>query len=134
MPEPSDLEIQRLGTGYELDGVPLDELTPEPPEPNRADSANFSPVSDDDDDSEYARDYFDDADRERIADPIAESQGRSDERWSEGIEDEANPVFAEQNDDVDDENSLPEMGPIDVIEVPTPEQLDPNSSDRYLSE
>ena len=118
--------------GYELDGVPMGEYPGEPVTPNRAD-ADFSPVIDEDEET-YARDYFDDADREGIADPIAEAQGKADERWSDGIEDEANPIFAEQNDDVDDDHSLPEMGPIDVIEIPTPEQLDPSSSDRYLQE
>lgn len=126
---------RQLGTGNSINGIPFESdisQTKKSVFPNRAD-ADLNPEGETESDDIHARDYFDD-EQERLSDPIAEAYGINQVKWSEGIEDEANPVFAEQNDEIDDARSLPEMGPIDLIEIPTPDQLDPNSADRYLQE
>jgi hypothetical protein len=90
--------------------------------------------------SDYAAEYFD-AEEDRLGDPLEANQPdneriEADERWSEGINDEANEMLEEYEmaGDQIDENALPEMGPIDLIEKPTLEQLDPSTSDRYITE
>lgn len=121
----------QLGYGNNIDGIPLQGDMPQTESsavPNRTD-ADFNAKGDLE--SDYPVDYFD-AEENRLGDPIRGALG--DERWSDGVQDEENLEFAEQNDDVDDEFGLPEMGPIDLIEMPTPQQLDPSSSDRYLQE
>jgi hypothetical protein len=130
-----------LGTGYSIEGIPLEDDMPQLEKtsatPNR-DDTDFNVQGDLE--SDYAVDYFD-AEEDRLGDPLEANQPdneriEADERWSEGINDEANEMLEEYElaGDQIDENALPEMGPIDVIEKPTLEQLDPSTSDRYITE
>lgn len=130
-----DAGDRQEGYGNNIEGIPLDGELPQTESSADPDRAELDFTEKGDLESDYARDYFD-AEEERLGDPIAESSGKkTDESWSPGIEDEENMEFAEQTGDIDDDaEGLPEMGPIDVVEKPTPEQLDPASSDRYLTE
>jgi hypothetical protein len=132
-PNQGDAGERLLGYGNNIDGIPLDDDMPQTESsavPNRTD-ADFNTIGDRE--SDYAVDYFD-AEESRLGDPISDAQAKTDENWSDGISDEENMEFAEQTDDVEETDGLPEMGPIDVIEKPTPQQLDPSSSGRYLTE
>lgn len=57
----------------------------------------------------------------------------ADEEWSVGIEDEENQALFDVNEP-DSPSALPEMGTIDLVETPSDQQLDPSSSDRYITE
>lgn len=91
---------------------------------------------DDQGEATKAQHYFN-ADEERLGDPIVDySIKKADVRWSEGVEDEENLELADadQEDALSEHTALPEMLPIDLVESPTPEQLDGKSSQRYLTE
>lgn len=133
----NDAQERKLGYGYGVDGIPLKGDLPQDPKssttPNR-DDADFNVKGDLE--SDYARDYFD-AEGERLADPLTDRRvvgQEANETWSEGIGDEANLEMEAMDKDFPDDQALPEMGMIELIEEPTAEQLDPNSSDRYITE
>jgi hypothetical protein len=126
-----------LGYSNGIEGIPLEGDLPLDPKssatPNRED-ADFNAKGDLE--SDYAEDYFD-AEEERLGDPLADQRvvaTNDPEKWSEGVEDEANLELADLDKDFPDDQALPEMGRIELIEKPTAEQLDPSSSDRYITE
>lgn len=125
-----------LGYGHGIEGIPLEDDMPQLEKtsvtPNR-DDTDFNVAGDLE--SDYAVDYFD-AEEERLGDPLdANTPIEADETWSEGVEDEANLELANLEDEMVDPNvALPEMGEPDVVETPTPEQLDPTTSERYIDE
>lgn len=126
-----------LGYSYGIDGIPLEGDIPQDVKssatPNRED-ADFNVMGDLE--ADYAVDYFD-AEEQRLGDLMEDKRAVPNvdpNVWSEGIDDEANPGLQMLEQDFPDQEALPEMGKIELIEEPTPEQLDPLSSDRYITE
>lgn len=126
-----------LGYSHGITGIPLQGDTTQDLKssatPNREDG-DFNVAGDLE--SDYAVDYFD-AEEQRLGDLMADKRDVPNEdpnHWSDGIDDEANPGLEALESDFPDDQALPEMGKIELIEEPTPEQLDPASSDRYITE
>lgn len=128
---------RQVGYGYGVNGIPLGEQMPQDAKrsvtPNRED-VDFNPNGDLD--SNYAEDYFD-AEEKRLPGAFEERREVPSEdpnAWSPGLADEQNAEFEALDRDFPDDQALPEMGIIEIIEKPEPEQLNAESSDRYLTE